>query len=209
MSTAKTQDIIEKNVPKLLRKKDAVSNVVIQATSPVTVFVRKGMTRPRANESMSLVIPLALRLHAAPIVLVDTPISDDDDAPSFVIDDTDLGLDDNNGDSDENFLSIVRTNTTAESPFTHGSETSPSRPRRTNAGYNPTLHDFIVPTTTKPCKCGGTDHQKTNSSKCSLNKKNLAKIQDSNSTNANLTVSTINETQTFDVPAASNAMKED
>ncbi|KAI9485304.1 MAG: hypothetical protein EXX96DRAFT_603654 [Benjaminiella poitrasii] len=66
---------------------------------------------------------------------------------------------------------VIDTGAATASKMTMRSE----RPKRTNAGKNTTLKDYFPLTpATKPCKCGGTDHQRTTSLKCPLNKKNLA-----------------------------------
>lgn len=139
------------------------------------------------------------------IALVDSPISVNEVTTVHDSDDTVFSTDLITDKNDATFSTVTRQNTTSESPSTQGSDASSSRPRRTNAGYNLTLHDFIVPTTTKTCKCGGTDHQKTNSSKCPLNKKNL----ESNPANMTPVITTTNETQTSEVLVTSNAMEED
>ncbi|KAI9469778.1 MAG: hypothetical protein EXX96DRAFT_612288 [Benjaminiella poitrasii] len=49
------------------------------------------------------------------------------------------------------------------------------RPKRTNADKNTTLKNYFPLTpATKPCRCGGMDHQRTTSLQYPLNKKNLA-----------------------------------
>lgn len=112
----------------------------------------------------------------------------------------------------ENLAAAVPTNSAVET-FTDITDIGPSmilsRPRRTNAGTNHTLRDFMIPTSTKPCKCGATDHQKTNSSKCPLNKKRRDNNQDNSDTNVIDLDSVTNDTHTSEASSASNAMEED
>ncbi|KAG2228472.1 hypothetical protein INT48_003129 [Thamnidium elegans] len=61
------------------------------------------------------------------------------------------------------------------SPSEQFGDTSPAvlhtRTQRSKAGATLRLKDFVISTNTKSCQCGGTDHRRTTSNKCRLNKK--------------------------------------
>jgi hypothetical protein len=162
---------------------------------------------PASTLNVNTVLPATPSIAA--VVLVDTPIAVNDATINLDPEDATLDTGANIDEIDESTNTVVQQGSTVETRLIHGPEASSSRPRRTNAGYNPTLYDFVVPTITKPCKCGGKDHQKTNSAKCPLNKKNLEKIQNSTSIDMIPVGTTINEAQMFEVPVTMNAMEED